>query len=151
MKFQEKFIFAILKKMCYQKLKNVFYILRRYGILYVALKNGGIRVNNDLLKIEIIKEYINKRKINWTKHCLNRLNQRNILISDIKKAINNGKIIEYYYDDYPYPSCLILGYTIENKILHIVCGINNEVVNIITAYYPDDSKWEDDMKTRRKK
>lgn len=70
----------------------------------MALKNGGIRVNNDLLKIEIIKEYINKRKINWTKHCLNRLNQRNILISDIKIAINNEKIIEYYYDDYPYPS-----------------------------------------------
>ena len=74
-------------------------------------------MNKDLLNIKIIKEYIAQRKIDWTKHCLNRLNQRDILISDVKTAINNGKIIEYYYDDYPYPSCLILGYNINNKIL----------------------------------
>lgn len=59
-------------------------------------------MNKDLLNIKIIKEYIAQRKIDWTKHCLNRLNQRDILISDVKTAINNGKIIEYYYDDYPY-------------------------------------------------
>ncbi len=45
-------------------------------------------MNNDLLNIEIIKEYIAKRKIDWTKHCLN---QRDILISDVKTAVNNGK------------------------------------------------------------
>ena len=51
-------------------------------------------MKQDLLNIEIIKEYIIKRKVDWTKHCLNRLNQRNILISDVKIAINNGNIIE---------------------------------------------------------
>ena len=107
-------------------------------------------MKQDLLKIEMIKEYIVNRKIDWTKHCLNRLNQRNILISDVKKAIENGKIIEYYYDDYPYPSCLILGYDMNNKVLHIVCGVSDNLVHMITAYYPDISKWENDMKTRRK-
>ncbi len=58
-------------------------------------------MNEELLNIETIKEYIAKRKIDWTKHCLNRLSQRDILISDVKIAVNNGKIIEYYYDDYP--------------------------------------------------
>ena len=108
-------------------------------------------MNKDILNIEIIKEYIAKRKIDWTKHCLNRLNQRDILISDVKAALNNGKIIEYYYDDYPYPSCLIMGYTINNKMLHIVCGIGDDTVHIITAYYPNTDKWEEYMKTRRKK
>lgn len=108
-------------------------------------------MSEDLLKIEIIKEYIAKRKIDWTKHCLNRLNQRDILISDVKKAINNGKIIEYYYDDYPYPSCLIYGYNVNNKILHIVCGMSEDTVHMITAYYPNIEKWEEDMKTRREK
>ena len=51
-------------------------------------------MNENLLNIDIIKEYIAKRKIDWTKHCLNRLNQRNIRISDIKSAIRNGKIIK---------------------------------------------------------
>ncbi len=108
-------------------------------------------MKKDLLNIEIIKEYILKRKVDWTKHCLNRLNQRNIQIADVKTAVSNGKIIEYYYDDYPYPSCLILGYNVDNKILHIVCGINEDMVHMITAYYPDNEKWEDDMKTRREK
>ena len=107
-------------------------------------------MNNDLLNIEIIREYIAKRKIDWTKHCLNRLNQRNILISDVKTAINNGKIIEYYYDDCPYPSCLILGYNVSNKIIHIVCGVSEDTVHMITVYYPNIDKWEEDMKTRRK-
>ena len=108
-------------------------------------------MKKDLLNIEIIKEYILKRKVDWTKHCLNRLNKRNIQIADVKTAVSNGKIIEYYYDDYPYPSCLILGYNVDNKILHIVCGINEDMVHMITAYYPDNEKWEDDMKTRREK
>lgn len=107
-------------------------------------------MNENLLKIEIIKEYVKKRKINWTKHCLNRLNKRNILIADVKNAINNGKIIEYYNEDYPYPSCLILGVSVNNRLLHVVCGISYDLLHIITAYYPDNNKWEEDMKTRRK-
>ena len=108
-------------------------------------------MNENLSNIETIKEYVKKRKIDWTKHCLNRLNQRDISISDIKNAINSGDIIEYYYDDYPYPSCLILGYELNNKVLHIVCGMSDDLVHMITAYYPDTDKWEDDMKTRREK
>ena len=37
-----------------------------------------------------------------------------------------------------------------NRILHIVCGISEDTVYIITAYYPDTDEWEKDMKTRRK-
>lgn len=103
----------------------------------------------DLLNIEIIREYILKKKVDWTKHCLNRLQQRNIKISEVKTAINNGKIIEYYYDDFPYPSCLILGYNINNRLLHVVCGISEDTIHMITAYYPDSTKWKEDFKTRR--
>ena len=106
-------------------------------------------MNENLLNIEIIKEYIAKKKIDWTKHCLNRLNQRDILISDVKTAVNNGKIIEYYYDDYPYPSCLTLGNTNTNKPLHTVVGTNGNQLWIVTAYYPAPEKWMPDLKTRR--
>lgn len=106
-------------------------------------------MNKELFNIEDIQKNITKRNIYWTKHCLNRINQRDILILDIKIAINNGKIIECYYDDYPYPSCLIIGKDRNNRIIHIVCGIANKAVYMITAYYPDTNKWEEDMKTRR--
>ncbi len=108
-------------------------------------------MNEELLNIENIRKCILKRNIVWTKHCLNRLSQRDISISDVKIAINNGMILEYYYDDYPYPSCLIIGYSTNKKILHVVCGIKDYTLYIITAYYPDTNKWEDDMKTRRRK
>jgi len=108
-------------------------------------------LKKNLLNIKYIKENVKKGKIYWTEHCLNRMNQRNILISDVKKAINNGRIIEYYYDDYPYESCLIFGHNLNGKILHIVCGISNDYVYIITAYYPDETRWKEDMRSRRKK
>ena len=74
-----------------------------------------------------------------------------LIIRALNIAMTNGKIIEHYYDDYPYPSCLILGYNINNKIIHIVCGVSEDTVHMITAYYPNTDKWEEDMKTRREK
>jgi len=107
-------------------------------------------LNNNELNVDIIKEKIKNRKVDWTKHCLNRLQQRNISMLEVKKAVNNGKIIEYYHDDQPYPSCLICGETDNNTILHIVCGVNDVGVHMITAYYPDEEQWEDNVKRRRK-
>ena len=42
-----------------------------------------------------------------------RLNERNITIDDIMNAIDNGEIIEQYPSDFPFPSCLILGISIQ--------------------------------------
>ena len=106
-------------------------------------------MNNNILEIENIKRLMKKRNIIWTKHCLNRLNQRDILIADVKFAINNGNIIEYYNNDYPFPSCLILGRSLSNRQIHIVCAINDETLYIITVYYPDNINWSFDMKRRK--
>lgn len=106
-------------------------------------------MNEEALNIEKIKECIYNKKIYWTKHCLNRMNQRNILISDVKEAIDNGNIIEYYDEDYPYSSCLILGKSKSKKIIHIVCGINDDMVYMVTVYYPDKDKWKNNMKRRK--
>lgn len=99
---------------------------------------------NNQLNIDNIGKCVSENKVDWTKHCLNKLQQRNIKIAEVKIAINNGRIIEYYYDDYPYPSCLIFGYTTNNRIIHVVCGISDDFVHMITAYYPDSIKWKED-------
>lgn len=52
-------------------------------------------------------------------------------------------------DDYPYPSCLILGFSVNEKNIHVVIGSNMETIWIITAYYPDLDKWEQDFRTRK--
>lgn len=101
------------------------------------------------LNINKIQELIKKEKIRWTNHVVIRLLQRNITQSDVKNALFNGEIIEEYEDSYPYPSCLVYGVNFNNKVLHIVCGSNGEELWIITAYYPDNTEWKKDLKTRK--
>ena len=68
----------------------------------------------------------------------------------LKKCVLEGEIIEDYPDDYPHPSCLIFGYTINDKIIHVVAGSDGKYIYIITASFPNTIKFEQDLKTRRK-
>ena len=77
-----------------------------------------------------------------------RIQQRNIKRSEIINAIMNGEIIEQYENDFPFPSCLVLGKTNPNTDIHIVCSITNNGMALITAYYPDE-RFTDDNRTRR--
>ncbi|MGN0939789.1 MAG: DUF4258 domain-containing protein [Selenomonas sp.] len=85
----------------------------------------------------------------WREHALQRMNERKISKADVKAAIRSGEVIEDYPDAYPTPSCLVLGCTVGGKRLHVVCGILDDMAVIITAYQPDDRKWQLDGKTRR--
>ena len=104
---------------------------------------------NKLIDIEIIRKYYKEDKVFATFHASERLKERGIKAREIREAVNNGEIIEQYPNDYPYPSCLILGLTINNKYLHIVISDDGTKANIITAYYPSADKWTADYKTRK--
>lgn len=84
-------------------------------------------------------------------HASNRCIQRNITQKDIKNCIMTGEIIEQYPGDFPRPSCLVFGYTVDNRIIHVVASDNGEYSKIITAYIPDTEIFESDLKTRREK
>ena len=63
----------------------------------------------------------------------------------------HGEIIENYPDDFPHPSCLIYGYTINDRsVIHVVVSCNGENVGIITSYFPDSDEFENDLKTRKR-
>lgn len=94
----------------------------------------------------IIEKVLNK-KISVSKHAIARLHERQIEIDHIVEVITEGEIIEEYPTDYPYPSCLILGYY-KSRPIHIVCS-DSEPVYIITAYEPNIEKWHEDYKQRR--
>ena len=102
------------------------------------------------MNIDTYQKLCAESKIIWTKHCLERMQERDINRADVKHTITVGEIIEEYPEDFPNPSCLIYGYTISNHILHVVAGCDNMNVYIITAYYPDTRKFENDFKTRKK-
>lgn len=78
-----------------------------------------------------------------------RLNEQNITVDDVMNAIDNGEIIEQYPDDFPFPSCLILGLSINDVYIHIVVSMNDDKIYLITAYVPNTDKWEADLKNRK--
>ena len=91
----------------------------------------------------------NSDKVIITSHSALRFRESKIYYDDIISAINSGEIIEEYPNDYPYPSCLILGLTVSNTSVHVVCGTEGNHLWIISAYFPSTDKWTSDFKTRK--
>ena len=60
-----------------------------------------------------------------------------------------GKIIEQCPDDQPLPSILIFGQTKDSPPLHVVVGIDDAFIFLITAYIPSSEIWEADYMTRK--
>ena len=102
-----------------------------------------------MLNICDMRKLCHDKSIAITKHAKNRFIERNIMVENIKSAIQNGEIIEQYENDKPFPSCLVLGKTEQNKYIHVVASTDNGFLYIITAYYPDTNEWEIDLKTRK--
>ena len=100
------------------------------------------------MTLETIQTLCRNDKLRLTRHILIRMAQRNISMEDVKAAIMGGAIIEDYPNDYPEPSCLILGFN-NKRPLHIVCGIHDEELWLITAYQPNTNEWYNDFKTRK--
>ena len=103
------------------------------------------------LDIDIIRELCHNMAIKWTAHVLARLQERGIDPGDIKSCITAGRIIEQYPNDYPYPRCLVLGAAVNGKTLHVVAGVGEGFLWLITAYYPDPLKWNDDFSVRKER
>ena len=97
-----------------------------------------------------IKEAVNKTNISWQKHSLQRMLERNISRQEVKEAVSKGKIIEEYFDDYPFPS-LLVAYFGGMFPLHVVVSYdeNTNICYIITAYIPDEKHFEPDLITRK--
>ncbi len=98
--------------------------------------------------IEKIKNCFYSEKVLYTKHARDEMESEEfgeIKEKEVFETVLNGKIIEEYSDDEPYPSCLIYGRTTEDRPLHIVCAyaFKEEVAMVITVYEPDPSLWID--------
>ena len=93
------------------------------------------------LTIENLRTLASGGQIFLTAHSQARLYERGILLADIRQAIQSGKIIEYRPDDYRCPSCLVLGVNLAGRWLHVVCGIHEGALWILTAYWPDLDHW----------
>jgi len=101
------------------------------------------------ISLGILRKLCHDETMLLTQHLTNRCRERNIRLDDIQHAIRAGEIIEQYPDDFPHPSCLVLGSSCAGKALHVVVGIASEHLWVITAYFPTSNHWESDHKTRK--
>ena len=80
------------------------------------------------ISVDILRELCNHNAVNWTEHIALRMLKRGITKWQVLAAVQNGEIFEQYPDDYPYPSCLLLGYDEDGRAIHVVCGLSPDSV-----------------------
>lgn len=103
------------------------------------------------MEIDEFKQLNTPEKIAMTIHAKRRMEERGVKVDDVLHCIDSGEIIERYEDDKPLPSCLVLGKDTKDMGLHIVVSKDEEYIYLITAYYPDEERWEADLKTRKER
>ena len=102
-----------------------------------------------MIIINQLQEYYKSDKVFVTAHASERFRQRGIKARDIRNAVMFGEIIEQYPKDFPFPSCLVLGKDLNGKIIHVCMSDEGNSSRIITAYYPDSNKWDENYKVRK--
>lgn len=104
-----------------------------------------------MIDIMRLRHYFTEDKVFMTQHASERCRQRGIKQKDIRNAVMMGEIIEQYPEDFPFPSCLIFGYAVDNKIIHVVMSDEGSGGRVITAYIPNTEKFAEDLKTRKER
>ena len=91
---------------------------------------------------EKIRQQLTAGSFEFTRHALRRAVERNISEQEICQAAEKAIIIEDYPADKYAPSCLVLGFTLNNRPLHIqISYADTDKVRIITLYQPDPDEW----------
>lgn len=89
-----------------------------------------------------IRHQLQTGAFEFTRHAFKRAVERNISDLEIIQTGENAIIIEDYPDDKYSPSCLLLGFTISSRALHIQASrMDSDLLKIITIYEPNDDEW----------
>jgi hypothetical protein len=75
---------------------------------------------------------------------------RMISTQEVREVVEQGEIVEDYPEDARGHSCLMPGFGLDHRPVHVVCAPKGEYLAIITAYLPDPNDWNADFKTRSK-
>ncbi len=94
--------------------------------------------------LEGIRAKLRQGEFEFSEHAVDQSIIRRISLREVCEAIESAEIIEDYPDDKYGPSCLILGFTLAGRPLHIQCSYPSRLlIKIITLYEPDPQHWAD--------
>jgi hypothetical protein len=93
--------------------------------------------------LDDIKRKIAERLFEFSKHAVDQSILRGISVAELEEAVSNrSELIEDYPEDKYGPSCLILGFTLNGRPLHVQCSYpSRPLVKIVTVYEPDPGLW----------
>lgn len=98
------------------------------------------------MDIHTIKNLAEKNLIEWTSHIkFESMIKRNISEKDVVNCLLTGELIE------DFPSYLVLGLDTKGQKLHVACAVKRGLLILKTTYAPTPDRWEQDMKTRKRK
>ncbi len=99
--------------------------------------------------IEEIREKIAQNQFEFSQHAVDQSIVRRISVQELREAIANSEVIGDYPEDKYGPSCLVLGFTLAGRPLHIQCSYpSRPLIKVITLYEPNLQLWID-FKIRR--
>jgi hypothetical protein len=101
--------------------------------------------------LEFIRRCVRERKLLWTYHVNMRLSGRFISRKTILGAVASVEIIEAYPQDKYLPSYLVYAQD-RAEVIHVLFAVDvaGDNVRVVTAYRPNPSEWELDLRTRRR-
>lgn len=70
------------------------------------------------MDVDKLREILKSGQIEWRKHALQMMAERNISQGQVIEVLLEGEQVEDYPEDKPYPSSLFLGW-IENRPLQV--------------------------------
>jgi hypothetical protein len=102
--------------------------------------------------VEFIQSCVRRSKVLWTYHVNIRLAGRFIAREAILSAVDTYQLVEAYPDDKYLPSYLVLAHEgLDYFHILFATDVAGDNVRVVTAYRPDQTEWEDDLKNRRSK
>ena len=100
--------------------------------------------------IDQLRDKIRRGLVEYSRHATRQLIARNITPEEVAQCVLAGEVIEDYPQDKYGPSCLLLGRTLNRRVLHVQCTHpSRPLVKVITAYEPDPAEWDETWKLRK--
>ena len=92
------------------------------------------------MDINFVREKVRKQEYDLSSHAHRERQEEQIAIAEIEHVLIGGDIIEEYLKDERGKSCLIVA-KVNNKPIHVVCGMRNNRLLIVTVYSPKLPTW----------
>ena len=100
--------------------------------------------------IDPLRDKIRRGLVEYSLHATRQLIARNITPEEVAQSVLAGEMIEDYPQDKYGPSCLLLGRTLNQRVLHVQCTHpSRPLVKVITAYEADPAEWDEALKLRK--